>query len=243
MRRRRVRIRDETLEVGRSIVVEPDVAHYLLHVLRCEVGQPLEVFDAGRSFEGTLVSIDPATVALEGELEGREADALQLVLYQAIAKGDRFELVLQKATELGVSRIVPLETARTVVRVPRQKVKAKLERWTRIVEGAARQSGRNDVPEVAEPVALSSAIAGDDAEIALFADFVEGAMSIADALQGRRPASVSLWVGPEGGFDAAESRALRESATAVALGPRVLRSETAGVVLTALVQAAVGDLR
>jgi 16S rRNA (uracil1498-N3)-methyltransferase len=202
-------------------------ARHVLKVLRGRDGDPLEVVDAdGRLFLAELGAGDEARV-LE-VLEGYEEVGLSL--YQAVPKGGRMDLVVEKATEVGATRIVPLLTERGLV-MPGD---AKVGRWRRVAEAAARQSLRMVVPEVAQPVSFSEAVREVGGEGVLMHN--EPDLAPLEALVS---APASLFVGPEGGWSEEELQAAEEAGLALAqLGPYRLRSETAGVVAAARARAA-----
>jgi 16S rRNA (uracil1498-N3)-methyltransferase len=201
-------------------------AHHVLKVLRGRSGDILEVVDAGqRLFIAELRGGDEAAIleALETPAEDGE-----ISLYQAVPKGGRMDLVVEKATEVGVARIVPLVTERGVVK-PRD---GKVERWRRVAEAAARQSLRLHVPEVLGPVYFSEAVQGAGGVL------LHNAPDL-DPLEAVVSSPVSLFVGPEGGWSEEEMRLAEEVGVAFArLGPYRLRSETAGMVAVARAQAA-----
>jgi 16S rRNA (uracil1498-N3)-methyltransferase len=201
-------------------------ARHVLKVLRGRDGDPLEVVDAdGRLFVAELGAGDEARV-LE-VLEGYEEVGLSL--YQAVPKGGRMDLVVEKATEVGATRIVPLLTERGLVRPG----DAKVGRWRRVAEAAARQSLRMVVPEVAQPVSFSEAVREAGGEGVLLHNELDLA-----PLEALVSAPASLFVGPEGGWSEEELQAAEEAGLALAqLGPYRLRSETAGVVAAARARA------
>jgi 16S rRNA (uracil1498-N3)-methyltransferase len=202
-------------------------ARHVLKVLRGRNGDALEVVDADRRlFFAELGAGDEARVL--AVLEGYEEVGLSL--YQAVPKGGRMDLVVEKATEVGATRIVPLLTERGLVR-PRD---AKIGRWRRVAEAAARQSLRMVVPEVAQPVSFSEAVREAGGEGVLLHN--EPDLAPLEALVS---APASLFVGPEGGWSEEELQAAEEAGLALAqLGPYRLRSETAGVVAAARARAA-----
>jgi 16S rRNA (uracil1498-N3)-methyltransferase len=202
-------------------------ARHVLKVLRGRDGDPLEVVDAdGRLFLAELGAGDEARV-LE-VLEGYEEVGLSL--YQAVPKGGRMDLVVEKATEVGATKIVPLLTERGLVRPG----DAKVGRWRRVAEAAARQSLRMVVPEVAQPVSFSEAVLEAGGEGVLLHNEPD-----LGPLEAVVSAPASLFVGPEGGWSEEELQAAEEAGLALAqLGPYRLRSETAGVVAAARARAA-----
>ncbi len=238
---RRIPIDGDGVLVGEAFTLDDEAAHHVVNVLRCRPGERLELFDgAGNAWLGELRKTSPATVLIERTLErsGVESEC-EIILYQAMPKRDRFEWLLEKATELGVARIVPIETHRSVVRIPPDRVARKVNRWEKIVAGAARQSQRVVVPEIAEPQSMQQALQEADTSVQLFLHPDAGSR-IRDIVEDA--SSVAIWVGPEGGFTEDEVALLSSAGTSVSVGPRILRSETAGVVSVALVQEHTGGL-
>lgn len=235
---RRIPARNVVLALGASTQLPDDAAHYVRDVLRLAVGTVVEVFDGeGAAYRGPIQSLDPLVVRLEDRVDTAAMESpCRVRLFQAIPKKDRFEWLLEKATELGVSAIVPLHTARGVVQIPDDKRDARRERWQRICDAAARQCGRSQSPVVECVTALRevrprpSSIVLDPTGIGTLADAVRGVTQ------------VDVFIGPEGGFDPAELTWLGERATPCRIGPRVLRSETAGIAALTVIQAMTGGL-
>jgi 16S rRNA (uracil1498-N3)-methyltransferase len=202
-------------------------ARHVLKALRGRNGDALEVVDAdGRLFLAELGAGDEARVweVLE------RYEEVGLSLYQAVPKGGRMDLVVEKATEVGATKIVPLLTERGLVRPG----DAKVGRWRRVAEAAARQSLRMVVPEVAQPVSFSEAVLEAGGEGVLLHNETD-----LGPLEAVVSAPASLFVGPEGGWSEEELQAAEEAGLALAqLGPYRLRSETAGVVAAARARAA-----
>lgn len=219
------------LAPGETLRLPEGEAHHVLKVLRGRPGDPLEVVDAGgRLFLAELGRAGEAAV-LE-ELESPGGAGGEVVLYQAVPKGQRMDLVVEKATELGVGRVVPISTGRGVVKPGGNKS----GRWRRVALAAARQSLRLRVPEVGEPVGFAAAVreAGSGGVLLHNED---GLPALEDVVGPGSP--VGLFVGPEGGWEAGELRSAVEAGLAVAqLGPYRLRSETAGIVAVARALAA-----
>jgi len=199
-------------------------ARHVLKVLRGRDGDVFEIADAEqRLFLAELREGGQARV-LEA-LQTQEDGEIKLTLYQAVPKGGRMDLLVEKATEVGATRIVPLVTERGIVR-PRD---GKVERWRRVAEAAARQSLRVSVPQVAEPVDLPGAIreVGENGVLLHNAPELETIETVVSS-----PAA--LFIGPEGGWSEEELRVAGEAGFALAqLGPYRLRSETAGMVAVA----------
>jgi 16S rRNA (uracil1498-N3)-methyltransferase len=236
---RRVHLPPERIEPGRGRLT-PEARHYLADVLRLGPGAPVEVFDGlGGRYRGTLEE-GLETVALGPRQEARTG-APRIALLFAMAKGEKVELVVQKATELGAARIVPFAAARSVVRLDVAKAEERAGRWRKIAEEAARQCGRADVPAVEAPIALEAALAGLPAGTVPLL-FHPGGAPLSQANAGGAPGLAAI-VGPEGGLTEEELAACRRArAIAVSLGPRVLRAETAAIVAVALLQERFGDL-
>lgn len=221
-----------------AVSFPPEQAYQIRTVLRMAPGDRVMALDnTGWEYEVTLTTVSKEAVA--GQIEVRRLavgePATHLTLYQALLKQDRFEWVLQKGTEIGVSRFVPIVTGRSVVTTVRPN---KLERWQRLLAEAAEQSRRGRIPELAAPISLAQALAACPAEVVLMPWEEAQGVTISQALAGQ-PRTVALFIGPEGGFTAAEAGL---GATAVTLGPRILRAETAAIVAATLVLQACGDL-
>jgi 16S rRNA (uracil1498-N3)-methyltransferase len=206
-----------------------DETRHVLKVLRGRVGDTFEVVDAGRQLFVAELRGGREAVILAA-LEAPEED-VEVSLYQAVPKGGRMDLVVEKATEVGVTRIVPLVTERGIVE-PRG---GRVERWRRVAEAAARQSLRMGVPEVLGLAPFAEAVRHvGEGGVLLHND--TGLSSLEDVIGG---APVSLFIGPEGGWSEEEMQVAGEAGLALAqLGPYRLRSETAGMVAVARAWAA-----
>ena len=220
-----------------SASIRGEELHHLVRVLRLRPGDDVAVFDGrGSGFTGRLESIDPsaATVRLlEPEDPGVEP-RVRVVLYQGIPHGDRMDGIVEKGTEIGVNRIVPVVSERSVVR-PRSGRWGKLDRWRRIAVSAAKQSGRLLVPEVAEPIDFEEALRSP--QVRRFVFHPSGGPAPALPRDRAAPAEETLiLVGPEGGWTEEEYHlSLATGWNAVSLGPRILRADTAAMVALAFV--------
>ena len=235
---------DAPLAAGKRVILEGNAASHVTRVLRLRVGDALTLFNgAGGEY---AAGIDAArggrlTVAV-GEPRALERESpLSLTLAQGVSRGERMDLVVQKATELGVSGIVPLFTERSVVRLGAQQAERKLTHWRAIAIAACEQSGRNRLPNVAPPVSLADLLrGGSDGSTRLLLS--PGATdTLADV---PRPLSaVTVLIGPEGGLAQAEQEAaVAAGFRPVRLGPRVLRTETAAIAALTVLQLEFGDL-
>jgi 16S rRNA (uracil1498-N3)-methyltransferase len=216
------------------VTLDPEETHHLVRVLRARPGDRVDVFDGlGREWVGTFEG--GSTVRLAEELVAPVEPPVAITLLQAGTRPERFEWVLQKGTEIGITAFLWIETARVEVEAPSP---AKLERWRRIVVESAKQSGRRRVPTLD----LEKEWPRPPASPAAFV-LHPGAEGIAVALAEPGAARVEVAVGPEGGFEEAEAAALAGLGWVPAgLGPRVLRTETAGPLAAALILHAWGDL-
>ena len=220
---------DADLVSGTAVALSRDEQHHA-HVVRVREGEEVEVFNGrGISFvakysaDGLLLS-EPAP-----DRESRVA----LHLAMAIINLDKFDIVLQKATELGVRSIIPLVTERVEIRAERYRGKA--ERWRKIVFEAVKQSGRSVIPAIEEPAPFEDVVSRAGQKIIFDADSDPATQQLSN--------SVTLFIGPEGGWSEDELRLARENGCGFArLGIRRLRAETAAIVATALVTARSGDI-
>jgi 16S rRNA (uracil1498-N3)-methyltransferase len=226
------------LEAGR-LEIAGEGFHYLVHVLRARRGDAVVLFDgAGREADATVEAVSAGALVLAvGPSRAAAGAAVAITLLLGILKGEKMDLVVQKATELGAARVVPLATARAVVRLQGSRGDARRVRWERIAREAARQARRADVPEIAPPAALADALAASPAT-ALRLLFHEGddAGPLRPALEPPAPSTVAVAIGPEGGFAPDEVALARDAGfQVVGLGKRVLRAETAAIAALAIV--------
>lgn len=235
-------------ELLRPGLVELDgpQAHYLRNVLRVRSGTMVTLFDgAGFEAEARVCVIGRARIQLEVGTPKRAETMPRLVvsLVVGLSKGDKLDLVVEKATELGVGAILPALSERAVVRLEGERAERRRQRWLRIAEAAAAQSRRAEIPRIAPVRSLREQLGAAEGASRLL--FWEGARG-GEGLSGiARPSalSVAVAVGPEGGFTATEVQAATELGyLPLSLGPRVLRAETAAIAAVALVQYAWGDL-
>lgn len=233
---------------GNEISLPPEVTHQLARVLRLRRGDHIVVLDdSGWQAEAQLVHLTARSARarlLERTLVTTEP-RLQVVLYQAVLKGEHFELVLQKCTEVGVGAFVPILAARCVVGHVPSEESPKLARWQRIVREAAEQSGRGRLPRLLPAMLLEHAL-GRAAAPAFIPWEEASGPPLREALRKalrHLPHTVSLFVGPEGGFTGDEvAMAQQHGVQPVTLGARILRAETAAIVTAALALYEAGDL-
>lgn len=237
----------EAIDEGR-VALPADIAHQLRNVLRMSPGDRIIVLDnSGWEYEVELAELSPQ--AASGAIVSRSLSDTEprtkITLYQSFLKGQRFEFVLQKGTELGIVEFVPVISARCVVS-SLDAAARKAGRWEKIIREAAEQSRRGRFPDLAPALFFREAClrATRAGQLALIPWEGEARTSLREALdRARRPFSVSLFVGPEGGFDESEIAVARQAGVVpVHLGPRILRAETAGLVAASAILFAYGDL-
>ena len=240
---------DGTLSPGVVVELPHAAALHLAKVVRVRSGDSLILFTGdGREFSATVESARGTQVtAAVGEARSVDRESpLAITLTQCIARGDRMDLIVQKATELGVARIVPVLSRRSVVRLDPAQAHSKALHWRSIAVNACEQCGRNRLPLIELPRPLLEHLGAPAASGPRLLLEPEGAPAASGLVMGglaRPPGLVEIAIGPEGGFDPVEREALRVSAfVPVRLGPRVLRTETAAITALAWLQSRFGDL-
>ncbi|OGK87882.1 MAG: hypothetical protein A2X52_10540 [Candidatus Rokubacteria bacterium GWC2_70_16] len=231
---------------GPRVTFDAQETRHLARVLRLGPGDVVQAVD-GRGQELTVRLTRVDTRSAEGLILAREGgqreSPLHLTLVQGLPKGDKLETIIRMATELGVTRVVPVVTERTVVRTDAAHRAGRLARWQRVAREAAKQCGRTVIPEVAAARPLAEWLRDGRPDGLLLCLWEEERALLADRLPPAPVSAATLVVGPEGGLAASEVEGLGAAGAVVAsLGPRVLRTETAGPVGLALLQARYGDL-
>lgn len=228
-------------EEGLAYINGADVNH-ICNVLRMKAGEQFYVTD-GESTGKYLCALKAATEEqviceiLRNVTESSELPC-EIVLYQGLPKADKMELIIQKAVELGASRIVPVAMKRSVVKLDAKKAEAKISRWQGIAEAAAKQSKRDVIPKIDKLMTLKEALKeAAELEVSLMPyENAEGMEATRRLLGGIRPGQrVAIFIGPEGGFDDSEVEAALSMGTKpVTLGRRILRTETAGLAVISM---------
>lgn len=247
---------------AQPIILTGDQAHQVRRVLRLRLGDRVTLLDGqGWAYEATLIALSETDAKFQ-LLQRRPAEgepAVHITLYQAVLKGERFEWVLQKGTEVGVGAFVPLVCERNVVD-DLDAIEGKRERWQRIIREAAEQSGRGRLPVLSPAMLFSQAVAtsasslpapmarlsSEPQPLRLIPWEQERGARLRDVLRGCNlapGARIEVLVGPEGGFTTQEIELARHhSVRPITLGPRILRAETAGVVAAALILYEAGEI-
>ncbi len=227
---------------GKRAVIRGGDVNHIKNVLRMKPGDELALSNGtdGKEYRVGIVSLGEDEI--ECELRFIREDAIELpcrvYLFQGLPKGDKMELIIQKAVELGACQVIPVAMARSVVRLDEKKAAAKVKRWQTISEAAAKQSKRGIIPDVPKVMTYQEALAyAKDMEVKLLPyELAEGMERTKKLIEGISPGQrVAILIGPEGGF-APEEVALAEQAgfEAVTLGKRILRTETAGMALLSI---------
>ena len=231
------------LRAGATVTLPDDAAAHLVRVLRLQAGDACVLFNGdGFDYDARIVAADKRGAQAE-VLGARRIDnesPLRISLVQGIARGEKMDLILQKATELGVARILPVDSERSEVKLDAQRAAKRLAHWREVVVSACEQSGRAVVPEVLAPQPLAQGAALREGRGFLLDPFAERTLS---SLRDEPLSACTLAVGPEGGWSPRDREQLLAAGyQGLRLGPRVLRTETAGIAAIAALQAIAGDL-
>lgn len=221
-----------------------ELGHHALRVLRLRPNDPVGLFDgAGGHVAGTLqISGKQASVQLAERVQHSPARASRLSLLQGMASTDKMDWIIEKATELGFDRVLPVQARRSVVRLQGERRDKRWQHWQRIAIAACAQSGRNTLPRIDAPTDLGTALPALGIDTApLLVCHPEAGASLLPWLREHQPAAITLCIGPEGGWAPEELAALQQAGgQALRFGSPVLRTETAGVVLGAACGAVLG---
>jgi 16S rRNA (uracil1498-N3)-methyltransferase len=235
---------EAALSGGTRGLISGNAANHIARVLRLGVGDAVTLFDGrGGEYACRIEALkkDAVEVAVGEHLAIERESPLAVTLAQGVSRGERMDLVMQKATELGVQRIVPLITKRSVVRLDPGQAQKKLQHWRGIVIASCEQCGRNRLPELATPRDLQEFLGTEAATGALRLLLSPAAALRIGAI--KPCGQVTVLIGPEGGLAPEEAEAaIAQGFLGVQLGPRILRTETAAIAALAAIQQALGDL-
>jgi 16S rRNA (uracil1498-N3)-methyltransferase len=231
-----------SLEAGAIVELPPDTGAHVAKVLRARAGDEFVIFNGdGREFGGEVASVRGSRVTVSvgrAQIVDRESP-LAVTLLQCVPRGDRMDFIVQKATELGVTRLIPVTSQRSVVRLDERQSETKAAHWRAVAVSACEQCGRNRLPQIDAPQALIDYLGA--AEISGPRLVLEPESAAGAAL--RIDSRVELAIGPEGGFAPEELEAFRLAGfERVRLGPRILRTETAALAAVTWLQSRYGDL-
>lgn len=230
-----------TPKINQRYLIEGNDFNHLVNVLRMRVGDRLLVsFDEVSDLcEIESVSTSSATLTVIEENYQNTELPVSITLFQALPKGDKTELIIQKAVELGAKEIIPVETSRCIVKIENKKKDSKISRWQAIAESAAKQSKRNVIPQVGDLLTFKQAVQKiKDYDLFLLPyENHEGMKSTVDALsQVKKGGKIAVFIGPEGGFSEQEVLdATTLGAKVISLGKRILRAETASITALSMI--------
>lgn len=231
------------LAPGNEIPLPEDVAGHLVRVLRLQPGDACVLFNGdGHDYDARLVAAGKREARAEilAARPVKNESPLRISLLQGIARGEKMDWILQKATELGVARIVPVDSERSEVKLDAARAEKRLAHWREVVVAACEQSGRAVVPEVLPPQPLGRGAALREGRGFLLDPVATHTLA---SLQGNPPGTCMLAIGPEGGWSPRDHEQLLAAGyEGLRLGPRVLRTETAGIAAISALQALAGDL-
>lgn len=235
------------LHAGSTLTLDKSQSHYLGRVLRARTGAAIELFNGdGYNYAGIIESISrhEITVSISSRSAAGSASPCRIRLLQSLSRNEKMDWVIQKAVELGVAEIQPIETSRSLIQLDEKRASRREAHWRSVIIGAAQQCGRSEIPPVKAPLDLASAlatVADDERCMIALPDAEQSLYQVLHTEQ--RQAKVAVMIGPEGGFDP-EERSVIASANflAVRAGPRVLRTETAAIALISAIQLVWGDL-
>jgi len=224
---------------GNRIVITGKEAHHILDVMRLKESDKVITFDgSGREYIGVVKETDRRSLVVEilERRVARQIEALEITLIQALTKKEKIDYIVEKATELGVHRVVPVFTERAIPVWDDEKRRSHVDRWRKIAREASKQCGRSSIPEISEIEDFGSAVTRmSDKELRLIAVLSEETVPISSAISGLKPKSVVIAIGPEGDFTQAETDAAKKAGfKPVSLGLRVLKSDTAGLAALAI---------
>ncbi len=222
-----------------NITIEGREAHHIIDVMRLRVSDKVSAFDGtGKEYLGFIKNISRGSLVIEitDTRTTGERKAARITLVQALPKKEKMDYIVEKATELGVSAIVPVVTARTIPTWGDVKKNAQVERWRRIAKEASKQCGRLDIPGIAEISAFADFVKRPcNFDVKLIAILNNETVPLKEAIKGFSSGSVAIAIGPEGDFSPDEAMAAKNAGyKQISLGPLVLKSDTAGLALLAI---------
>lgn len=233
-------------EIGQksAIRIQGDELHHMIHVLRSKEGEMVEIFDdSGRGYLAEIKNIQKkfAELYIIRAIERPSESPLRIVLLPSVIKRDKMELIIQKATELGTSEIIPLMAQRSIIK--KEVAGRWVERWQKIAIEASKQSGRLRTPQIKKPLDFDRLPALKEGEVGLILHFSQESRRLGDIQIREDEKAIVILIGPEGGWDEREvTMARKKGFIPVTVGPRTLRSETSAIIIVALVQFLIGDL-
>jgi len=227
--------------------IEGKDTHHIINVLRLKKGDEIVISDGSTEYQTSIYGVEKNRVILflESKLQSNTESSIEIALFQGLPKSDKMELIIQKCTEIGVKKFIPIITRYSVVDIKNSNLNKKIERWNKISREACKQSGRTSLPEICMPISFEEALKQiEEFDLCIIPYEKEKTLKLKEVLDGvKNIKKVAIFVGPEGGFSEEEvDLALRYSAKLVSLGPRILRTETAAISVCSIVMYELGDM-
>ena len=230
---------------GDEATLSGEEAHHLIHVLRAELGDSIELINgSGAVWRGEIAEVRPYSVEIANLtlLPKDQAPVANIILIQSLCRTEKLEWILQKTTELGIAEIFLLNPSRSVLRIPKDKTQHKLERWSKIILAAAKQSRRSSVPRLHPPTGSLEICRSLEADLKLILSEEEKEVTLKQRLARAKCCSVAFSIGPEGGWTPQEQETFAlHHFESVTLGSNILRAETAAIVVTAILRYELGN--
>ncbi|KNY26791.1 16S rRNA (uracil(1498)-N(3))-methyltransferase [Pseudobacteroides cellulosolvens] len=240
-------VKDEEIQ-NENITISGEDFNHIKNVLRLRQGDSLVISDGNcTDYDVVIDSYESSYVVtrIVGKYKNNNESDIDITLFQGIPKSDKMDMIIQKSVEMGVKRIVPVLTERTVVKINSEKdSKNKITRWQRIAQEASKQCNRGIMPTVENPVTFYEAVAKlKRADLSLIPYEKESGNKLKSVIKGNDAKTISVMIGPEGGFSNSEvDLAVENGFVPVTLGPRILRTETAGLSVLSIIMYELGDL-
>ncbi len=239
-------IEKDQIDQEKIYIIGSDVKH-IKDVLRLRINDKVEVACDGINYQCEIEEIlkDKVSLSVSSKEEGKNESQVDLVLFQGLSKGNKMDLIFQKGTEIGIKEFYPVATYRSVVKINDiKKEQTKVVRWNAIVEEASKQSKRDFIPQVRNIINFREMLELLKGELNIIVPYEDEVLTtIKEGISNMKTGKINIIIGPEGGFEADEIQSLKEiGAQVVSLGPRILRTETAGLVAATIILYEVGNL-
>ena len=232
------------LDLNQIIILDEFTSHHALRVMRVKVNDFLVIFNGdGFDYKGRVSDINKKTINVEilSKEKNNSESPININLFQSISSNEKMDMVIQKATELGVSNIQPIFTSRSTVKLSLDRIKKRLMHWRQVSISACEQSGRSKIPTIKSPIEfdqISEGIKTNSLNLLLHPDNLEESSNLPKEYSG----DINIFIGPEGGFSQDEVLLLKkQNCINIQLGPRILRTETAPLAIIAILQYKYGD--
>jgi 16S rRNA (uracil1498-N3)-methyltransferase len=225
----------------KTIVIGGEEAHHIIDVMRLKPSDFIKAFDgSGREYVGIIAAVKNKSVIVNivRTIEPPSSAGVKITLIQAVPKKAKMDYIVEKATELGVSSLIPVFTGRTIPDWDEKKKASSVDRWRKIALESSKQCGRSEIPSIAELTDFSELLKKARVfDLALIATLIDGAVTLKTAVKGFTGKEIAVAIGPEGDFTPEEVALSRDAGfRAVTLGPRVLKSDTAGLAVLAILE-------